>query len=157
MSPTHGGVTKWRSIVSVAAWIVAGSSAAWLALDHALLAAHAVTIALQVAAAALMLWARVTFGIRSFHVASSATEGALVTRGPFRFVRNPIYASAILFAVAGVIDHVSALHVAACAAAVGALVVRALLEERDLVARYGDAYSAYAARTARLVPFLFVA
>ena len=39
-------------------------------------------IAVQVAAAALMLWARVTFGSRSFHATASPTEGGLVTSGP---------------------------------------------------------------------------
>jgi protein-S-isoprenylcysteine O-methyltransferase Ste14 len=34
--------------------------------------------------------ARVTFGGRSFHVGANPTEGGLVTKGPYRFVRHPI-------------------------------------------------------------------
>lgn len=40
------------------------------------------TISLQVAAILLMIWARVTFGMRSFHYAANPTEGGLVTTGP---------------------------------------------------------------------------
>ena len=58
---------------------------------HALLAATPIGIALQALAALLMLWARLTFGMRSFHAGATPTAGgarqAHPTRarlGPFR-------------------------------------------------------------------------
>ena len=53
-------------------------------------------IAVQVVAAALMLWARVTFGARSFHASANPTEGGLVTSGPYHFIRHPIYTAICL-------------------------------------------------------------
>ena len=46
-----------------------------LLATRSLFANGPVTIAIQTAAALLMLWARVTFGIRSFHAAANPTEG----------------------------------------------------------------------------------
>jgi len=50
-------------------------------------------IALHLVAVLLLFWARVTFGRRSFHLAGNPTEGGLVTSGPCRYIRHPIYAS----------------------------------------------------------------
>jgi protein-S-isoprenylcysteine O-methyltransferase Ste14 len=119
-----------------------------------LFAAGAVAIAAQVAAAMLMLWARVTFGLRSFHAAASPTEGGLVTTGPYRFIRHPIYASVLLFLVAGVTSHLSVLSLLLGAIAAAGLSVRIAAEERLVIERYPE-YADYAARTKRLVPFVF--
>lgn len=113
-----------------------------------------VVIAVQIAAVALMIWARVTFGRRSFHAAANPTEGGLVTTGPYRFVRHPIYAAVCLFAVAGALAHVSFTAVGlALLVFVGAL-GRMLPEERMVAQRYPE-YADYAARTRRMIPLVF--
>jgi protein-S-isoprenylcysteine O-methyltransferase Ste14 len=43
---------------------------------------------LQVLALLLFLWARITFGRRSYHVVADPTAGGLVTDGPYRFIRQ---------------------------------------------------------------------
>jgi protein-S-isoprenylcysteine O-methyltransferase Ste14 len=111
-------------------------------------------IACQVLAICLMLWARVTFGRRSFHATAAPTEGGLVTNGPYRFIRHPIYASVCLFAWASGLGHLSVFSVAmALLVSVGAA-MRFKAEERLLLERYPE-YAAYAARTKRMVPFVF--
>ena len=111
-------------------------------------------IAVQAAAVALFLWARWTFGMRSFHPAANPTEGGIVTSGPYRFLRHPIYAAILLFAAAGL-----AARPSWAAAGFGALLLagaltRALAEERLLVERYPE-YGDYARRTRRFVPLVF--
>jgi protein-S-isoprenylcysteine O-methyltransferase Ste14 len=120
---------------------------------HELLAEQPVPIALQVVAAVLMLAARLTFGLRSFHAAARPTEGGLVTTGPYRLVRHPIYSSILLFVWAGVWSHLSAVSVALGAGATLATGVRIVAEERLVLERYPE-YAAYAARTKRVIPFL---
>ncbi len=111
-------------------------------------------IAVQAGAVALMVWARITFGRRSFHLSASATEGGLVTSGPYAYIRHPIYTSVCLFIAAGVAAHWSLLTLALeCVVLAGAL-VRIFCEEAALIARYPE-YRDYAAKTARMIPFIF--
>lgn len=125
-----------------------------LLYSHSLFSASPLVIGLQVAAAALMVWARVTFGRRSFHAMADTTAGDLVTSGPYRYIRNPIYTSLVLFCFAGAGAHVSRWSaVFALVVLVGAL-VRIVAEERFLRIRYPE-YAQYAARTKRMVPYVF--
>jgi protein-S-isoprenylcysteine O-methyltransferase Ste14 len=54
-----------------------------------------------------VIWARVAFGRRSFHLAANPTEGGLVTTGPYRLIRHPIYTGVCLVAGAEVLAHLS--------------------------------------------------
>lgn len=121
---------------------------------HCLFAHGSVPVALQVVAGGLMLWARVTFGGRSFHAGAEPTEGGLVTSGPYRFVRHPIYAAVLLFVWAGVASHGMLVCVLAAIVATAAIGVRIWAEETCVVGVYPE-YAAYARRTKRLIPFVF--
>jgi protein-S-isoprenylcysteine O-methyltransferase Ste14 len=138
------------SIVATAALVLA---VVGLLASHALLAGNPAAVGLQGGAALLMLWARVAFGARSFHAAANPTEGGLVTTGPYRYVRHPIYAAVLLFLWAGVATHASPLALSLAVLASAAVAVRILAEERLVVARYPE-YAAYAAGTKRLIPFV---
>ena len=125
-----------------------------LVFAHALFSWSRITIGLQLCAGLVMLWARLTFGTRSFHGTATPTEGGLVTTGPYRYIRHPIYASIMLFMWAGVGANLS-LRAAAMAtlASAGAL-VRMLCEEQLVEQRY-PAYASYAKVTKRVIPYLF--
>jgi protein-S-isoprenylcysteine O-methyltransferase Ste14 len=132
--------------------MVAGAVA--LYYYHALFSRSPLTLALQALAVGLMVWARVTFGRRSFHAAANPTEGGLVTRGPYRYIRHPIYTAGCLFCWAGVASHPSAVSLGAGALVLAGAGLRMLAEERLLVERYPD-YRQYADATKRMVPFVF--
>jgi protein-S-isoprenylcysteine O-methyltransferase Ste14 len=119
----------------------------------ALFARGPVAIGFQVIAVALMIWARVTFGLRSFHAAANPTEGGLVTRGPYRWIRHPIYSAILIFTWAGALSHVSMVGLGLGVVATLAVGIRIAAEERLLIERYPE-YADYAARTRRIVPFV---
>ena len=111
-------------------------------------------IATQAAALTLLLWARLTFGRRSFHAVANPTEGGLVTSGPYRYIRHPIYTAASLFCVAGVVAHWSWGGALLWGVLVGGALLRMRCEEVLVTARYPE-YRQYAATTRRMIPYLF--
>lgn len=125
----------------------------FLYFRHSLFATSPGLITAQAVAGALMIWSRLTFGLRSFHGTAQPTAGGLETGGPYRFIRHPIYAAILLFVAAGVLSHVSVTTAAAGVIAAAATAVRIRAEERLLAASYPE-YAEYAARTKRLIPFV---
>lgn len=119
-----------------------------------LLSPAPLVIIFQAAALALFLWARITFGRRSYHVAANPTEGGLVTTGPYRYIRHPIYAAMCLLTWGGAMAHWSWMAGACGGLVFGCAVVRIFSEEALVAARYPE-YGQYAARTWRMIPFLF--
>lgn len=141
--------------VSILGFLAAVAGLVGLIARGELFARNPVTIGLQASAFLFMVWARITFGMRSFHAAANTTEGELVTRGPYGIVRNPIYAAVILFAWVGVGAHLGLVSIVLGLLILGGMLVRIFAEERALRARYEDAYAAYCRRVKRLVPGVF--
>ncbi len=143
---------------SIVAVVILAGAVVLLLRRGELLGAGPVSIAFQVIAILLMLWARVTFGRRSFHAAANPTAGGLVTWGPYRYWRHPIYAAVLLFLWAGVLSHpLEPVGLGLVVLATLMTAVRIRSEEHYLRAEYqGDSgYDAYARRTKRLIPFVF--
>jgi protein-S-isoprenylcysteine O-methyltransferase Ste14 len=113
-----------------------------------------ISITIQIAAVILLIWARIAFGFRSFHAAANPTQGGLVTSGPYRYIRHPIYAAIFYFVWTGIASHFSARNVLIGVIASGALALRIIAEE-ILVQRTYPEYAQYAQRTARVLPFIF--
>jgi len=141
-------------ILSKPVFIVLGLAIVGLVYTGAILARGPAGVALQAAAALLMIWARITFGRRSFHYAADPTEGGLVTTGPYRYMRHPIYAAILLFVWTGIATHWSWKNAALGAVATAMLFLRMFFEETLVRQRYPE-YAAYAGRTKRVVPFIF--
>jgi len=79
--------------------------------------------------------------------------GRLVTGGPYRYVRHPMYSAVLLFGAAEVIAYADGWKVAAWIALALVLLAKAVLEERGLRTQFAG-YAAYAARVRRFVPWV---
>ena len=78
----------------------------------------------------------------------------LVTGGPYRYVRNPMYSAVLLFATAELLAYGDAWKIARWFALALVLLAKALLEERGLRALFPH-YAAYARRVRRFIPGVF--
>lgn len=140
-------------MISIIATAVLMAAAVALVYRGALLGTGPISLSLQVAGIALMVWSRLTFGLRSFHYAANPTQGGLVTSGPYRYLRNPIYAAAWLILWTGVAVHWSPMNGALAAVVAVTLLIRIACEEALLRGTYPE-YADYATKTARLIPFV---
>jgi protein-S-isoprenylcysteine O-methyltransferase len=113
-----------------------------------------VVILAQIAALALLVWARTIFPKGQFRPAPTPPGGPLLTRGPYRLIRHPMYAGAMLLLWSSILGHWSPFN--AVLGLVGSIVVaiRITDEERALFAGFPE-YAEYARRTKRLVPYVF--
>jgi protein-S-isoprenylcysteine O-methyltransferase Ste14 len=144
---------KHAALLSTPVFLVLLLAVVALAFTRSLLGHGPLTLGLQAAAILLMIWARVTFGLRSFHYAANPMGGGLVTTGPYRFVRHPIYAAILLFVWTGVAANWSLQAAGLGLVATLMTVLRMLLEESLVVERYPE-YADYARRTRRVIPFV---
>ncbi len=143
-----------RKALSLCGFLVAAAAALGLFFIHHLLAHNPILLVVQACAVLLMLWARATFGLRSFHPTANTTKGGLVTTGPYRYWRHPIYASIIYFVWAAQVEMPTTLSIALALVATIGLVVRMVIEEQFLVTAYPE-YSEYRRHAKRLIPFVF--
>jgi protein-S-isoprenylcysteine O-methyltransferase Ste14 len=140
--------------ISLAALLLMALALLGLLFRGALFSSQPVAIMVEVLAVALMVWARLTFGQRSFHAAANPSAGGLVTTGPYRYIRHPIYTAACLFGWSGVLANISLINVMLGVLLLVGAVVRMLCEERLIVADHPE-YAAYARTTRRMVPFIY--
>jgi protein-S-isoprenylcysteine O-methyltransferase Ste14 len=141
-------------VVSVLGFLIAVSGILFLIKNDLILSENPLAISIQLLSAGLMVWARITFGLRSFHAAANTTSGKLVTNGPYRWLRHPIYASIIYFFLACLIPYPFLETCAGIALIIVGLFVRMLMEEESLRQTYPE-YSDYCKKAKRFFPFLF--
>jgi len=124
-----------------------------LAVTGKLLSYSPVVIALQLSAVCLAIWARKTFTRGSFRVVATPAGESLMRRGPYRYVRHPMYSAALLLTWSGIVAHVGIWTVGGGLLVLLVVVVRIFIEEQLLRERYAD-YADYARHTKALIPFV---
>lgn len=78
----------------------------------------------------------------------------LVTTGPFRYIRHPLYCSLLLLTWGVFLKRPTWLSGALALAATGFLLATAKAEERENLSYFGSAYRAYMRATTMFIPFL---
>jgi len=141
-------------VLSVGGFLMMASGIAALIVTKTIVSTFLPAIVAQVAAFALMLWARRTFGRRSFHLSADPTDGGLVTTGPYRFVRHPIYTAVCIFVWAALLGSPSIQTLLFAVLVTIGAVIRIFCEEHSLVRQYPE-YKSYSRKTKRMIPFVF--
>jgi len=151
-SVSGGWRTRLTGVSAVGVFVIAG------VLRGGSLAVHSVILAvigalLFACGIALAVWARLHLARDWGMPMTQRAEPELVTSGPYRFVRHPIY-SGLLMAMLGtaLVDNLLGLIVVAMLVAY--FYYCGIIEERNLTATFPQAYPQYKSRTKMLIPFL---
>ncbi len=110
--------------------------------------------ALALAGLAVMLWARVTLGGNWSGGVVLKEEHELVTRGPYQFVRHPIYSGLLLLTLGWAVWRARTVGFVALGATLLLFWTKSSAEERLMIEHFGDAYVRYKARVKALIPYI---
>jgi protein-S-isoprenylcysteine O-methyltransferase Ste14 len=111
-------------------------------------------LALFVLGLALAVWARIYIGRNWGMPMSRKTDPELVTTGPYRTIRHPIY-TGIILAMAGTTIAVSLYWLTAVVILGAYFIYSAFVEERNLAELFPGTYPDYKRSTKMLIPFIF--
>ncbi len=102
---------------------------------------------------ALAIWARMILGRNWGMPMTQKLEPELVTAGPYRVIRHPIY-SGILLAMLGTSLATSLIGLGLTVVVGAVFTYSATVEERNLTATFPNSYPDYRAHTKMLIPYL---
>lgn len=145
---------KWIDLPPI--WLFASMALMWgLAQivpfpDMALAQSEMVGRALILVAVLIMIWAAITMRRHRTTIVPHMTPRALVTDGPFRFSRNPIYAADVLILLGWAISLGAVLPLVVVWGFTRVIETRFIMPEEDkLIAGFGDEFHQWAKRTRR--------
>jgi len=102
----------------------------------------------------LLVWTLRSIGKNLTDTVVTRREHTLVTKGPYRWVRHPFYDAVGLSVTANALVAANWFLLAGGILTLALIVLRTKREEDRLVARFGDSYRQYMARTGRFIPRL---
>lgn len=113
----------------------------------------AIGVALFTAGLGLAVWARIHLGRNWGSPMSQKVDPELVTSGPYRWVRNPIY-SGLIAAGIGTAIAVNIFWLVVVALLGSFFIYSAFEEQRFLERQFPETFPAYKRRTKMLIPFV---
>lgn len=103
----------------------------------------------------LGLWAIYTIRLGNLSISPYVREGGtMVAKGPYRFIRHPMYTGLILIAWALVVNYYTSTRLLFALILTTALVIKLHLEEMYLKKSF-QPYSEYTTKTKKLIPFIY--
>ena len=103
----------------------------------------------------LAFWAMAVMRLGNFNVVPTPVDkGVLVTGGPYKVIRHPMYTSIFIFASALLAGQFDYIKLIISIVLVAGLVFKMLFEE-SLLRNHHPGYEAYMAKTKRVIPFVW--
>ncbi len=128
---------------------------ALIAVTGPLIPANLWLFGMEAAAAALAVWAVLTLGIGNFNIVPDVKQDArLVTGGPYRLIRHPIYTALLLGALPMIINTYTPFRLALWLILLVDLLAKLYYEER-LLQKALPGYAEYMKTSHRLIPFIY--
>jgi protein-S-isoprenylcysteine O-methyltransferase Ste14 len=105
-----------------------------------------------IVAVILLIWMFRSLGMNITDTVVTRKDHALVTHGPYRWIRHPLYTfGALLFLSLSLVTQIWLIPLLAIPT-MAILVQRTSIEENTLQERFGDEYTQYSERTGRFFP-----
>ena len=151
---------RWLPILSGVLWLVA---IAISVIDLVILQHSRYNLtAFEIAGAIFLLGglglyviARRALGELFSEVVRIIPEHKLVTTGPYRLIRHPIYLGEIFFGLSIPMILGSLYGFIIMLAPIPMLIYRIRIEEKTFVSRFGQEYLDYASKTKKLIPYIY--
>jgi protein-S-isoprenylcysteine O-methyltransferase Ste14 len=142
------GAAFWFGVL---AWMINPALMAWSSMPVPL-ALRWLGVGWFFAGCALLVWTFRSLGKNLTDTVVTRKHHTLVMDGPYRWIRHPLYSSAVLVVSAICLITANWFLLATGVAVLSVLIMRTRIEERNLVARFGESYQKYMTRTGRFVP-----
>lgn len=142
------GLALWGGAI---AFMISPALMAWSALPLPAWARWA-GVGVNAITVPLLIWTLVSLGRNLTDTVVTRQAHTLVTRGPYRWVRHPFYGCMALFTLSIALAASNWFLILAGVVAFSLLALRSRTEEDKLLARFGEPYRAYRARTGRFLP-----
>ena len=113
-------------------------------------------VALALSFLPLVYWVFSSLGRNVTDTVVTRREHTLVTSGPYRWVRHPLYTIAGIFFMGLSLAAANWLMALLMSAGIVMLALRTPSEEERLIVRFGNDYREYMGRTGRYIPRLFL-
>jgi protein-S-isoprenylcysteine O-methyltransferase Ste14 len=150
---TRGGINWWVRVVVILAVLAVNGLTRVRFVATTSLATGVIGAVLVGCGLGFAVWARRHIGRNWGMPMSRKDSPELVTSGPYRYVRHPIY-SGLLLALVGSAIAINLLLFAPVLILIWYFYRAATIEERNLVAAFPTTYPEYRARTRMLIPFV---
>ena len=142
------GAVFWFGVL---AWMINPGWMSWSAVSLPFWSRW-VGVGALLAGVALLVWTFRSLGANLTDTVVTRKKHTLVVHGPYRWIRHPLYSAAGLFIPALSLIAANWFFFVFGIALLCVLVMRTGIEEANLVARFGDSYQEYMARTGRFLP-----
>jgi protein-S-isoprenylcysteine O-methyltransferase Ste14 len=113
-------------------------------------------ITIQIIGFTLSIWAIIIMRLGNFNVHPEVKINAiLITKGPYKLIRNPMYSGLILFFSANIISDFSFFSLGVFIILILVFLTKITMEENFLSAKFGIEYIKYKKITYRLIPYIY--
>jgi protein-S-isoprenylcysteine O-methyltransferase Ste14 len=146
--PTFLLPIEWSLPPALIFFGIGEARAGWLPL-------RLVGAAVGLCGAVLLVWAAVLLGRFFVHDAAVLQDHALITTGPYRCVRHPVYAGYLALLLGSGIATLNGWVLLFWPLSLVGILVQVRSEERLLATRFGQDHERYVGRTGALVPRLW--
>jgi protein-S-isoprenylcysteine O-methyltransferase Ste14 len=119
------------------------------------LASRMVGFIVGLAGTALLVWASIRLGRFMMHDAGVRDDHALIDRGPYQFVRHPVYTGYLALLLGSGIASMNIFLWLLWPVSLLGILIQAASEEKLLRQRFGHVYECYAQQTGGLLPRLW--